>query len=91
MSSTRTFLNHSKEWYNQQLHEHVCVVEFEKADQSLRTMICTLKSDQLPAPSATARTVTVPDHQVRVFDVQKQEWRSFNVGTVVSFNVAPEA
>ena len=90
MSSTRTFLNHSKEWYNQQLHEHVCVVEFEKADQSLRTMICTLKSDQLPAPSATARTVTVPDHQVRTWDIQKSAWRSFNIDSVVSFAVVQE-
>ncbi len=90
MSELRPKLNHDKGWYTEQLRSHVCVVEFEKVDGTFRTMICTTKSEQLPVTGATGKTVTVPEHQVRVYDVQKQAWRSFNIDTVVSFSVVEE-
>lgn len=80
----------TKHEYQTILRNNICVVEFTKKDGTNRSMICTLKQDKLPASSATSRTVTVPDHQVRVFDIQKQDWRSFNVDTVVSFNTVEE-
>lgn len=66
---------------------------FEKKDGTERTMICTTNSDIINEynPSGTnftGRTVTVPEHQVRVFDVQKKAWRSFCTDSIISFNVA---
>lgn len=78
-------LNHDKSWYNNLLHENVCVVVFEKKDGTERTMLCTLKGDLLPPSSGTTKTVVVPDTQVRCFDIQKNEWRSFNTDSVISF------
>lgn len=79
-------LNFEKSYYNALLHTSVCTVVFEKKDGTERTMNCTLQQDQLPKSSATTRTVTVPDTQVRCFDVDKQEWRSFNIDSVISFD-----
>ncbi|RWZ83493.1 MAG: DUF2693 domain-containing protein [Hydrotalea sp. AMD] len=90
MTTLTPKLNHTKDWYAERLRDNICVVVFEKTDGTERTMICTTKSDQVPPAGATTRTVTVPDHQVRTFDIQKQEWRSFNVGTVISFDIVDQ-
>lgn len=90
MSELRPKLNHDRVWYTSQLSFNICVVEFEKVDGTFRTMICTTRTDQIPYTGPTGKVVTVPEHQVRVWDVQKQAWRSFNIDTVVSFSVVEE-
>jgi hypothetical protein len=56
--------------------------------------LCTLKPDviqQLIKPvteEAGEKPVvkkTVPDHQIRCIDVEKMQWRSFNIDAVKSF------
>ncbi len=88
MSQLQPKLNHDKTWYAEKLRNNICVVVFEKKDGTERTMICTTKSDQIPQSGWTSRTVNVPDTQVRVYDVQKQAWRSFNTDSVISFDIA---
>ncbi len=86
-------LNHSKDWYNDKLRTNVCVVVFEKVNGEERTMICTIKSDIIETfsgPKSTDRIVTVPNTQVRVFDIQKKEWRSFRTDSVISFDIIEE-
>ena len=93
MSEFKAKIQHSKEWYAERLRSNICVVVFEKADGSERTMICTTKSDIINTfggPKSTERTVNVPDHQVRVFDVQKKEWRSFRIDSVFSFEITQQ-
>ena len=75
-------------FYTDLLHDNVCVCVFEKVDGTKRTMICTLQSDQLPIKESTGSTYVVPDYQVRCFDVQKQAWRSFNIDSVISFEIS---
>jgi hypothetical protein len=86
-------LNHSKDWYAAQLRNNVCVVVFEKVNGEERTMICTTLSDVIETfsgPKLTERVVSVPDSQVRVFDIQKKEWRSFKTDSVISFQIVDE-
>jgi hypothetical protein len=80
--------------YNANLYEHVCEVKFEKADGTIRTMLCTLKPDviqkliQPVTEDATTEPVvkkTVPDYQIRCIDVEKMQWRSFNIDSIRSF------
>jgi hypothetical protein len=63
-------------------------VQFTKADGTVRDMQCTLNPEHLPDLVTTgpvdgivvesAKPRKAPDpHSLRVFDVDKQEWRSF--------------
>lgn len=75
--------------YKETLRNHVCKVEFEKLDRSIRTMICTLRADKVAEmpPSATRRARTPNPNQLSVVDVEKGEWRSFRIDSVISFEI----
>ena len=63
-------------------------IKFTKKDGSDRTMLCTLNEQKIPfeklpkakedGSSATSFTADA----VRVFDVEKQEWRSFRFDSI---------
>ena len=67
--------------------KNMCVV-FTKKDGSERELFCTLDESRIPAaklPKAqeegtTARNIS--DESMRVFDTEKQEWRSFRWDSV---------
>ena len=79
-----------REWIKSLLQKSTITVTFTKADGTDRKMLCTLNWDNIP-PDAVKLSSTVdgivkesrkprkePDpHSLRVFDVDKQEWRSF--------------
>jgi hypothetical protein len=64
------------------------VVTFEKSDGEIRVMRCTTDLDQIPPsqwPDAKL-TEQVNDEQsttYRVFDLQKQQWRSFRLDSIL--------
>ena len=66
------------------LKNNVCDVKFTKVDGSPRTMKCTLREELIPpkeknpVPAGTFEAIK----SVRVFDLEKQEWRSFRVDSV---------
>ena len=71
------------------LHAGVCVVEFVKKDNTIRKMRCTLQRDSVEAvgwTNSTSRTKTPNANQISVIDLEKNEWRSFLVDSVISFN-----
>jgi hypothetical protein len=75
------------------LQENICKVLFTKVDGTKRDMTCTLRSDLLPdkyislqEESSTTRPVNV--NVLPVFDVDKREWRSFRVDSII--RVIPE-
>ena len=81
-----------KTWLKEILHdEHVknlCVV-FTKKDGSERELFCTLSESKIPAdkqPKTQEATSTTgrsfSDEAQRVFDTDKQEWRSFRWDSV---------
>lgn len=75
--------------FKELLRDHVCKVQFEKRDHSIRTMTCTLRSDEVAKmpPSITGRSRTPNPDQISVVDLDKGEWRSFRIDSVISFEV----
>ena len=73
------------------LEGSICLVEFTKVNGDPRVMKCTLMSDKLPAPKpvhpAETRHPVLAEKKERkenttvisVFDVDKNDWRSFRV------------
>ena len=74
----------------EQLHNRIVVVTFTKSDGSERRMRATLLTEYLPEkppidPSSPVKPVRVaPPNQIRVWDVDANGWRSFNLETVLN-------
>jgi hypothetical protein len=75
-----------RDWIKSLLQVSTVTVQFTKADGTVRDMQCTLNPEQLPVTTGpvdgivveSAKSRKAPDpHSLRVFDVEKQEWRSF--------------
>ena len=72
-----------RDWVKSLLQKGPVMVTFVKADGTEREMKCTLSHDFLPAtPASTTLTESKPrkqpdEHSLRVFDLDKYEWRSF--------------
>jgi hypothetical protein len=65
------------------LSESTITVTFTKKDGTSRVMKCTKQSDLIPAdkqPKGTGATPT--GDAVAAFDLEKQEWRSFNTSNI---------
>jgi hypothetical protein len=70
-------------------------VKFTKKDGSDRTMLCTLNEQKIPfdkLPKLKETTEETPAvasivDAVRVFDIEKQEWRSFRFDSIKSVKV----
>jgi hypothetical protein len=79
----------TKDQYQEMLRDNICTVVFTKKDGTERTMRCTLKQDVIEGNDLVpvGSGIIVPDYQVRCIDVEKKAWRSFNIDTVVSFEV----
>lgn len=63
-------------------------VEFTKKDGTLRIMNCTRNIDSIPEekkPKGESVKVENPTN-VKVFDLDIGEWRSFNIDSIVSIN-----
>lgn len=61
-------------------------VTFTKVDGTERIMKCTLEPEKLPKvelkENAKPRKVSDSTKALRVFDVEKQEWRSFTIKNI---------
>lgn len=68
------------------LKQSVVNVVFTKADGSERTMNCTLKLENIPEDQHPKSVVKSESDQIRVFDTDIQEWRSFNFSSVKTVN-----
>ena len=78
-----------RDWVRSLLQKGAVTVTFVKADGTDREMLCTLDSSQIPETPVKPKPVDgivreskkprkEPDpHSIRVFDIDKQEWRSF--------------
>jgi len=73
-----------------ELRKRDCRVIFKKANGEERDMLCTLREDAIPAGFVDGNTAKeskgYSDSAIRVIDVNKGEWRSFRVDSVVSFS-----
>lgn len=74
-----------KDWLISHLKYGPVTVTFKKKDGTLREMNCTLKSELAKDyEKKTERTKTVNEDTCPVFDLDKQEWRSFRYDAIRS-------
>lgn len=76
-----------RDWIKSLLQKGPITVTFTKADGTDREMLCTLDYLRIPSPPVTSSVDGIvkeskerkkPDeHSIRVFDLEKKEWRSF--------------
>jgi hypothetical protein len=67
-----------------------CKVVFSKVNGEEREMNCTLEESVVPAYEKRTDRVKAPnDNTVSVWDLDKSQWRSFTVSSVISFEELP--
>ena len=72
-----------RDWIKSHLTYGPVLVTFVKKDGTERVMKCTLKSDLVKDyEKKTDRVKTVNEETCPVFDLEKQEWRSFRFDAV---------
>lgn len=72
-----------RDWIKSHLIYGPVSVTFVKKDGTERVMKCTLKSDLVKAyEKKTDKVKTVSEETCPVFDLDKQEWRSFRFDSV---------
>ena len=65
-------------------------VTFTKKDGTIREMLCTRKPTIIPEDKHPKGLIVEKDEAttIRVFDIDKSEWRSFSVDSVTQFQPA---
>lgn len=66
-----------RDWLNEMLSGGVMTVTFAKKDGTKRVMQCTRDFNVIPTDQHPKNTSVESTTACRVFDVEKQEWRSF--------------
>lgn len=74
-------------WLKSMLHMGQATITFTKLDGTERVMQCTLEAEKLPpavplAEGKTPRKESTSTKALRVFDLEKKEWRSFTTKNV---------
>jgi len=78
----------TREKIEESLRANVAEVRFTKSDGTERIMKCTLREDLvIPYQKKTDRVKDKNLDVVPVFDVEKNEWRSFRVDSVKSVSL----
>lgn len=75
----------AQEWLKNILRTEKVTVEFVKKDGTTRKMLCTLTENMIPsekAPKGTQKTRS--EDSLAVFDLEKNEWRSFRYDSITS-------
>lgn len=79
-------------WLNDMLKVTEATITFTKVDGTERVMKCTLEAEKLPPvvikEDAKPRKETTSTKALRVFDIEKQEWRSFTIKNIKHISLA---
>jgi hypothetical protein len=77
-------------WLNGMLRAGPATVTFTKSDGTDRVMKCTLEPDKLPKVELKegAKPRKESTTSMRVFDLEKNEWRSFTIKKVKQVNIS---
>jgi hypothetical protein len=76
-----------RKWLIGLLKERPVDLKFEKKDGSIREMTATLKEDVvIPYEKKTDKEKVINENVLPVFDVAKQEWRSFRLDSLKEIN-----
>ena len=81
-------------WLNDMLKVTEAKITFTKVDGTERVMKCTLEADKLPPvvikEDAKPRKQSDSTKALRVFDVEKNEWRSFTIKNIKRIELSLE-
>jgi hypothetical protein len=75
---------YAKNTLKSQLAAGPVVVTFTKKDGSQRIMACTTNEAIIEAKGGSADYIPIGTETVTVFDLEKNNWRSFNLSTVTN-------
>lgn len=76
-------MTYNKNTLISQLSRGVCEVQFIKHNGEQRTMRCTLKGTYIPNDQMKTFKQTDKEDNVIVWDVEKSDWRQFNVSSIL--------
>lgn len=84
-----------EDWLVEKLKKQIVTVSFTKTDGSRRVMKCTLKDEYLPpktveqlaAASGLLKKKNRSPDMITVWDVEKNDWRSFKLTTVTGVSL----
>jgi len=62
-------------------------IKFTKKDGTERDMLCTLAESKIPEDKKPKSDTTITDDVLRVFDLEKQDWRSFRWDSIISVSI----
>lgn len=79
----------SRKWLTNLLNQYVVEVTFTKKDGTERVMNCTLQEDYLPETTGVGRSASFD--AVSVYDVDKEDWRSFRWDSIKAIKVVVES
>jgi hypothetical protein len=85
-STNFPFSEADREPVTQLLKDHIIEVAFIKGDGTRRVMNCTLQSKYLPIRESEISTRPPRPGTMTVWDVDKHDWRSFNLETVLTIS-----
>ena len=72
-----------REWLRGVLKMHEATVTFTKKDGTERKLICTLAESKIPSEKTPKNAKkTQSQESIAVFDLEKQDWRSFRWDSV---------
>lgn len=76
-----------REWLYGVLKMHETTVVFTKKDGTERKLLCTLAENKIPSEKTPKNSGKVKsDEAIAVFDLEKQDWRSFRWDSVKQIN-----
>jgi hypothetical protein len=82
------------QWLKGMLAVTEATITFTKVDGTERVMRCTLESSKLPVvelkEDAKPRKETASTKALRVFDLEKKEWRAFTVKNIKRIEISLE-
>ena len=72
-----------RDWLKSMLKSQEVTISFTKKDGTERKMLCTLSESKIPTEKAPKNTGKAKSEDaLAVFDVEKQDWRSFRWDSV---------
>lgn len=71
------------------LRSHVLKIRFVKKDETVRVMVCTLDPSKLPERKQDTLSIVKNKkfNIVRVYDLQKEDWRSFDIDSLIDYEI----
>ena len=79
-------MSYSKSQMVQKLRTKRCFVIFRKSNGDKREMVCTLDFSRIPTQAIPVHEAPDIKDLIRVYDLEKEAWRSFHVSSVEKFS-----